>query len=74
MPDRKPVKWNGTRSWIPFQYCHFSCHPTPSKLVTTNCGGSWPGLSLVGTKRSAWAPVGGFVPALDVVVVVDVDV
>src|ERR1700712_4807407 len=45
------------------QYCHFSCQPTPSKLTTMNCGGFWPGLSLVGTNPSASAPDGAFVGA-----------
>ncbi|GGM10785.1 hypothetical protein GCM10011594_33390 [Nakamurella endophytica] len=50
------MKWNGTLSWMDRQYSHFSCQPTPSKLTTMNCGGFWPGLSLVGVKPSGRVP------------------
>jgi hypothetical protein len=47
------------------QYCHFSCHPTPSKLTMMNCGGFSPALSLRGTKPSACPPALGFVAVVD---------
>jgi hypothetical protein len=74
VPDRKPVKWNGTRSWMLFQYCHFSCQPTPSKLSTMNCGGFWPAFSLVGTNPSGWAPAGAVVGVVAGVAVALLDV
>src|ERR1700712_861958 len=61
VPDRNPVKWNGTFFMMSNQYCHFSCHPTPSKLTTMNWGAFSPGLSFVGTKPSGSAPAGAVV-------------
>ncbi len=61
VPDRNPVKWNGTFFMMSNQYCHFSCQPTPSKLTTMNCGAFSPGFSFLGTNPSGSAPAG--VPA-----------
>src|SRR5664279_4710100 len=66
VPDRNPVKWNGTLLATSNRCCHFSCQPTPSKLTTMNCGGFSPGLSLVGTNPSGCAT--GSWPAADVAV------
>src|SRR5664279_787946 len=55
VPDRNPVKWNGTLVATSNQCCHFSCQPTPSKLTTMNCGGFSPGASFFGTKPSGSA-------------------
>src|SRR6478672_94427 len=55
MPERKPVKRNGTCLATSNQCCHFSCQPTPSKLTMMNCGGFSPGCSFFGTKPSASA-------------------
>src|SRR6478752_5891003 len=55
MPERKPVKRNGTCLATSNQCCHFSCQPTPSKLTMMNCGGFSPGCSFFGTYPSASA-------------------
>ena len=45
------MKWNGTFAAMPNQYCHFSCHPAPSKLTAMNCGGFAPGFAYLVTDH-----------------------
>src|SRR5690349_878794 len=70
VPDRNPVKWNGTCLATSNQCCHFSCQPTPSKLTMMNCGGFSPGCSFVGTNPSGRATPCWPVPSPDWVCVV----